>query len=347
MHILSALSALLLQPLLTVPTTERSLSDVLNKSFISSLDATNFSSSLTGSNSLASSIFLTFDLFGFQIPSSAVNAAFNGAIARIHPFLQNQPNAPITNDNFQYRAVGGSVQIGITGAPHQRVSWQQVDSVLRQAASFMNGDLGASRQHFQELSFEIINDGTKIGEGLVTYHRSPGLQSANSMLANLTNSNDTRLISAATDPSINLLTTDPIPFPIPDTPFTLIFGFLSQAIPTPSVEAAFEGVHSEIFGSVAEHPTSRIPGDRFEYDKDFVHIIVVANQGIWMTWKQLSWVLGGLYGFMTGTPEHCQILACDIVFTGHGNIGFAAVGYYPPSLEVTKRVPLNVNPNMY
>ena len=57
----------------------------------------------------------------------------------------------------------------------------------------------------------------------------------------------------------------------------------------------------------------------------------------------MSWVLGGIYGFMTGTPEHDQLLACDIEFTGHGNVGFASVGNYAPSLEVTKRALLHTN----
>ncbi|KAL9072406.1 MAG: hypothetical protein Q9161_003576 [Pseudevernia consocians] len=341
MHTLCALFTLFLQSLLTVPTTVLSLSDARNESFVASQDATNSSNYLTESNSLPSTISLTFDLFTSQIPSSAVNAALSGAIIRIYPFLLDRPNDPITNDNFQYRAVGGSVQIGVTGVPRRRLSWRQLNSVLRQVASFMNGDIGTSRQHMQELSFEIIIDGTKVGDGLVSYHPSHGLQSANSPLANLTNSNDTRLLLAATDPSIKSLTANAIPFRIPDTPFTLVFGFLGLAIPISKVSVAFDGAYLDIISPLAQHPASPIPGNRFEYEKDGVRFIVLANEGNIMTWKQLSWVLGGMYTFMDGTPEHYQVLACHIVFVGHGNVGVASVGYNPPGLEVTKRAPLN------
>lgn len=235
------------------------------------------------------------------------------------------------------------MQIGVTGFRHHRVSWQQLNSVLRQASSFMNGDQGTSRQHMQELSFEIMSDGTKMGDGLVSYYPSHGLQSANSMLANLTNANHTGVLLPATDPSLTSLTANAIPFRIPDTPFTLFFDFLGDAIPISKVWAAFEGAHSDIVGPLAQHPASPIPGERFEYVKEGVRITVLANRAIVVTWKQLSWVLGGIHNFMTGTPEHYQPLACDVVFTGHGNVGFALVRYYAPSLEVTKRALLNTN----
>lgn len=333
MHTLYALSTLFLQPFLTVPT-----SDFRNNSSNSPLDAANTSSNgLTGSNFLPSPISLIFDLFGSQIPSSAVNAAFNGAITRIYPFLQNQPDDPITNNYFQYRAIGGSVQIGVTGALNRRISWQQLNSVLRQASNFMNGDLGASRQHMQELSFDIVKDGTKIGDGLVSYHPSRGLQSGSSMLPNLTNSNDTGLLLPATNPSLKSMTANAIPFPIPDTPFVLVFDFLGDTVPILNVWAAFEGAHSQIVHPLGEHPASPIPGGLFEYNKESIHITVLANRGIAITWQQLSWVLGGMFGFITGTPEHYQEMICDIVFIGHGTVGFASLEYLPPRMEVKKR----------
>ena len=60
-----------------------------------------------------------------------------------------------------------------------------------------------------------------------------------------------------------------------------------------------------------------------------------------MTWKDLSYVLGGMYGFMAGNPEHYQLLTCEIAYAGRGNVGFASVWYYPPTLAVTKRAQVN------
>lgn len=346
MHTLCALYTLFFQILLSVPTAVLSQSGFRNESFTSLRDATNSSKGSPHSSSLSSPISLTFDVFRSQIPSPAVNTAFNGAITRIQPLLRRFPNDPITDNNFQYRAVGGRVQIGVTGAPQHRLSWQQLDSVLRQVASFMNGDLGTRRPHMQELSFEMKKDGVKIGDGLVSYRPPRGLQSASSTLANLTSSNDTRLLLAATDPSVHAVTANVIPFRIPDSPFILNFVFLGDAIPITNVWAAFEGAHVEILGPLTRHAASPIPDDVFEYTLDGILITVVANKGIIITWKQLSWVLGGMYGFMTGTPEHYQRLMCDVVFVGHGSVGSAAVGYHRPSLEVTKRALLNATSSL-
>lgn len=328
MHTFCALSTLFLQSLLTVPTTVLSPSDLRNETSIASIGATNTSSIvLIGLNSLPSSISLTFDLFGSQIPSSAVNAAFNGAITRIHPFLQSKPDEPIPNDDFQYRAVGGSVQIGVEAILHHGVSWQQLNSVLRQASSFMNGDPGAGRQHMQELSFEIIEDGTKTGEGLVSYRPSRRPQFRDPTLINLTNADDTKLPLAPTDPLLIALRANTIPFRIPDTPFALIFDVLGDAIPILSVWAAFDGARSQIISPLGQHPSSPIPNDQFEYEEESVRITVLPDKEIIMTWKQLSWILGGMYAFMTGAPEHYQLLTCDIEFVGHGKVGSASVWY--------------------
>lgn len=340
-HSLCALSTLFLLPSLTVQATVPSPLDIRNGSFIPSLDAKNSSIGFTGSNSVPTSISLTFDLFNSQIPSSAVNAAFNGAITRIYLFLQNQPNAPITNNHFLYRPIGGSVQISVIANPNHQVSWHQLDVVLRQVANYMNGDMGTRRQHMQELSFEIIKDGTKIGEGLVSYYLSLSLQLANSTLANLTNPNDTGVLLPAMDRSIS--TPSPIPYPIPSTPFTLIFYSFGNTIPMSNVCTAFEGVHNDILDELVHRPASPISGGRFEYEKYGVHITVRASKDVTITWKDLSSFLGGLYGFMTGTPEHYQHLKCFIVFLERYSVGLASVHYQRPGLDVTKRALLNTN----
>ena len=330
MRIFCALSALLLRPLLAVPTTVLSPSDLRKDASISLLEATNTSSNiLIGSNSLPSSTSLNYDLFGSQLPSSAVNAAFRGAIRRIYPFLQNRPEDPITNDDFQYRAASGSLQIGVTAIVRHGISWQRLDFVLRQTSSFMNGDPTHRRQHMMELSFQIVEDGTTIGDGLVSYRPSRRLRSRD---PSTEKSKDTELLVLPADPSLDVSTSNAIPFRIPGTPFELEFGFLGDAIPITGVWAAFEGAHSQIIGPLGQRPASPIPGERFDYSEESVRLTVIVDRGIVMTWKQLSWVLGGIYGFMTGTPEHYQLLTCEITYMGNGRLGFASVWYYPPGL---------------
>ena len=302
------------------------------------LDQSNFLINLTDSAFLSSptSLKLTFDLYGSQIPSPAVNAAFNGAITRIHPFLQTQPDGRIPGNDFQFRPVGGSVQIGVTGAPRHQVTWQQLDSVLRQAAGFMNGDLGTGRRHMQELSFEIIQDGTMIGDGLVSYRPVRGLQSGYLTPANLTDLNRTGLLLSATDPSLYKPTVNGILYPIPNTPFTLNFRFFGATIPISNVSAAFEGAHSQILGFQVRDPDSHVPLTGFDYFRNRVRITVSTYSVVTMTWTQLSSVLGGMYGFMMGTPEHYQVLACDVLFIGRGSVGLASISDHPRKRKVTE-----------
>ena len=329
MHIFCALSALLVRPLLAIPTTILSPSDLRRDISISLLEATDTSSNvLTDFNSLPSPTSLIFDLFGSHLPSSAVNAAFRGAITRIQPLLHSRPEDPITNDDFQYRTAGGSVQIGITAVLRHKISWQQLDTVLRQTSSFMNGDPTPSQQHMQELAFQIINDGVLIGEGLISYHPPRRIRSRDPTTENL---KGTELLVLPTDPSLNGSTLNAIPFRIPGTPYKLFFGFLGDPIPAERVWAAFEGAHSKIIMPLGERPASPIPGERFDYIEQDVRITVLVNIGRVMTWKQLSWVLGGMYGFITTTPGHYQLLTCEIANLGNAKLGFASMWYYPPA----------------
>ena len=94
-----------------------------------------------------------------------------------------------------------------------------------------------------------------------------------------------------------------------------------------------------IFDALTRYPASPISSDGFEYEKDGVHIAVLASKGDVITWKQLSCILGGLYGFMTGTPTHFQHLMCGIVFVGSYRVGLASIS--APSMQVTKRALLN------
>ena len=310
MHILSlyALSAHFLQPLLAVPTTL---------------------SLLTGSNSLPSPISLTFDPFGSGIPSAAVNAAFGGAITKIHPFLQSRPDDPITNDEFKYQAIGGSVHIGVAAALRHGITWQLLNTVLRRVSGFMNGVVGG-RQHMQALTFEISKGGNRVGEGFVLYHPDSPVPSLK----------DAILVARAT-PSLELSTVNATHYIIPDTNTKLVFGFFGDAIPNSCVSSAFEGAHSQIVYLSSLHPGLPVPHNRFDYSRLGVRITVLANQRTTMTWKQLSQILGGLYGFMVGPPEHNQVLTCEIFEIGHGNRGYASVWYNPPSVQVTKRALLN------
>ena len=308
---LYALSALFLQPLLAVPTAL---------------------SLLTSPNSPPPPISLTFEPFGSQIPSAAVNAAFGGAVTEVQAFLRRQPDDPITNDEFNYQAVGGSVHIGIAAAQRHGITWQILNTVLRRVSDFMNGVVGG-RQHMQPLIFEIFKGGDRVGEGFVFYRSDPPQLSLN----------DADLVARAAR-SLNLSTVNAIHYKIPDTNTKLVFGFFGDTIPDSEVSSAFEGAHSQIIYPLGLTPSLPIPHNRFDYSRSGVRITVLA-QRTGMTWKQLSQILGGLYGFMTGPPEHIQALTCEIFEIGHGTKGYASI-WYAPSVQVTKRALLNTTAHL-
>ena len=324
MHILSRhalLSTLfLLQPLLAVPTTL---------------------SLVTSSDSVASPISLTFYPFGSRIPSAAVNAAFGGAITTISPFLQSRPNDPITNDEFHYRAVDGSVHIGVAAALRDGISWQLLNTVLRRVSGFMNGGVGG-RQHMQALTFEISEGegGDRVGEGFVLYRAGPPL-------LGLQDVNETELLVARAAPSLGLSTLDAIHYTIPDTNTKLVFGYLGDVIPESVIPLVFEGAHSRIIYHLSRDPGLPIPHNRFDYSLSGVRITVFGNERALLTWKKLSVVLGGLYGFMNGPPERYQVLTCEIRDVGHGTKGYASIWYTPPpSVQGNKRaLLLNISSN--
>ena len=167
---------------------------------------------------------------------------------------------------------------------------------------------------------------------------SNSLNDTSILLLGATNTTDSNFLPSPTPLSFDLFGSraNAIHFQIPNTPFKLIFGFFGDLIPVSEVSAAFEGAHLQILGPLGQHPTSPIPGDQFVYGRSGVRISVLVNKTTVMTWRQLSTVLGGLYGFMVGPPEHFQLLTCEVSFTGHGKMGYASVWYYPPRLQVTK-----------
>ena len=334
MHSLCTLYALFLLPLFTVSTTVPLPSDSRNDTSDSLLKATeDTANSRDFFNPHFWPISLSIHVFGFELPPVGVNAAFTAARVSIHPFLQSQPNRPITDDAFQCRAVGGSVQLLVTASLPDAISWHELNIVLLEIYYYMNGHTEDRQRHMQELSFDIIKAGMKIGYGLVAYYRSHSLRYRDPTLANRKNTDDKKLLLVHTDPSLDVPTANAIHFRVPNTPFILVVSYLSDAIPSLEVLAAFEGSHSQILASLSGQPTSPIPGSRYMYSEKGVQITVVAIRGIFMTWKQLSWILGGMYGFMSGPPEHYQILFCEISSASQGSVGYASVSYLPPTID--------------
>ena len=116
---------------------------------------------------LQPTLSITFDPFGHSLQSSAVNTALRGAFREI---AHNRPDETITNNDFHYHAVGGSVGINVTGYLNQPISWAQLAWTLRQVSQFMNGALVPGGQHMQELSFEIFAGESRLGNGFVFHY---------------------------------------------------------------------------------------------------------------------------------------------------------------------------------
>ncbi len=127
-------------------------------------------------------------------------------------------------------------------------------------------------------------------------------------------------------------------FSIPGTPLTLLFDFFGDAIFPAEFNKAFTNAHLDIADAFGQHPFAPIPDNRFEYDGSDVHIAVMGNAGIDITWVLLADVLRGLQEFVTGTRgegPHYRALHYEIYVHTQVIIGFGYLWYYPPFAAIT------------
>ncbi len=138
---------------------------------------------------------------------------------------------------------------------------------------------------------------------------------------------------------LQLLTTPATPLDIVTyRKIILAFTSLGRAIPQAEVEWTFAGADQAINDHVEAHPEERIPNGRFEYRRENGNMLmlIVANMGEDITWKELSRVLLSLYRFMSGgagvPDEHYQALEFKIQAVPSTDVGFGLIWYFPPGL---------------
>ena len=309
MHILYTLSTLFLQPLLAIPAT---------------------APILTSPDSLASPISLTFDLFGSRIPSSAVNALFRGAITKIQPFLQHRPDDPITDDEFWYRTVGGSVRIGVAAAVRHAISWQDLDTALRKVSGFMNGDVGGS-QHMQELTFEISKGGNRVGEGFVLSDAPP---------IDLKDADDTGLLLARADLTLAVLNTTahsalkPLQvgsqFPVPDSSIIIDFRYCRVIIPPDVLDDTLSAMLDQIDRFLPAQKAEPIPGNTLFKAHEGVRVTIFAKVGKVLSWDQVHSIVKGLVLIVTEAVDFRRTMKFEAEDFHTGRFAYGQVQYRPP-----------------
>lgn len=111
-------------------------------------------------------ITLTFSAFGPPISSIYVNAAFTSALRGIQNHVIHHPNTPIPNDRWERRGAVSRVWITVVAYNGNKISWQDLSSVLSAVLRFMTG---AGEHRCREVGFFIDKIGQEgTGYGSVT-----------------------------------------------------------------------------------------------------------------------------------------------------------------------------------
>ena len=109
-----------------------------------------------------------------------------------------------------------------------------------------------------------------------------------------------------------------------------------QQIPPPEVIGTFRDLTHSINANVEAYPDHRLMNDRFEYrgDNDRILIMVAANVGEELTWRDLSRVLLAVKRYMTGginvPQEHYQEMNFRLIDGSQQIIGNGLVWYSAP-----------------
>ena len=278
--------------------------------------------------SAGNGITLVFSFIGLKIPPEDADDYLYWAYEKLLPYLQTQAYDPISGNRWAFGDLP-LFQIIVAAFPGKVVTYSQLSTVIDGLRTFM---LESEPQHANDLQFEIKADGKgKVGHGLVWHDYSDaGAVAKRSYTFNAT-SLYLPLVPLSSHPLNSSLTQKKVPFPIPDTNILLTFSFFGDPIPPSEFESAFTAANLEILDYVARYPTWGIPYDRYEYDGPSVHIVIIGNKGIPITFIELFKILQGLHMFVSGSAggeKHYQLLQFDI--GGAEGLGFGLVWYYPP-----------------
>lgn len=112
-------------------------------------------------------ITLTFDTFGSPIPSIYLNAAFTSALRSIQVHVIHHPNSPIPDNRWERRGAVTKVWITVIAYNGNKISWQELSSVLAAVLRFMTE---AGEHRCRDVGFVIDQVGElQTGYGSVAY----------------------------------------------------------------------------------------------------------------------------------------------------------------------------------
>ena len=276
-------------------------------------------------------ITLTFTFLGdTPIPPSEVNDALTEAMRSILSEVSHTPDSSV-GAIFRAISTTGHVWTNIIPYDPKIIKWKELDDILNGILQFcLDGD------HERALVFEIDIKGARrgrVGFGTIQYGRPrPTNVETRCLSGNLADSTIVRLSVNASSLRPGLAVSVPIPYPVPDTPITLLFHILGFSIPPVYANAALTSALRMIQIHVNHHPDRPIPNDRWERRGaiDQVWITVAADNGNRISWQDLSNVLAAVLRFMTEAgADHCRDLGFLINKVGGIKSGYGSVIYLP------------------
>lgn len=340
MHIIHVVFVLALQILLSqlVSSVTLNLPSQLNNATTSHLQPSDFQQSAAVPQStkpeatsipfpIAAGLNLTITYLGNTIPPEEVDEYLYYATENVRRFIIDHADDPIRHGRWAYGEVP-DLQITVATNPDCTVTYAQLFAVMEGLRKFM---LGSSKQETRNLQFDISLEGKgKIGSGLLWSDSSLEVvgDANNGSFPNATSPQ----LNSSTSPLLNasLVTSDRIPVPIPNTPFTLLFDYFGPPIPPAEFDKSFTASNLRIIDYLGHSTNYPISYDRFEYDDSAAHIAVIGTRGTSITWLQLFRILQGLRGVVIGAPPRYQNLHYEIYSAVDGLIGFGLLWMNDP-----------------
>lgn len=281
---------------------------------------------------------LDFTRLGNAVPGPKIIGTLSEVLKSIADNVQKNPDRPIYLNRFVIDDPSG-VSLAILSSTSIQMTYKQLDEILTGLTCFVvganprrgGGDLGT---HFQTLKFNIILQGQGyVGTGLLGYTPRPGvavekrdalgpesvdstsLSEAPPTLSEQPNINETTNPSNLTLPYLPALLGNPIPYPVPSTPMTLTLNLNGRRVPQIYLTAFLTTALRRLRHNVTTIPNERIPWNIYNYGdgtSGLTFNYLGYDTATWLTWRQLSWVLRGILGFVSAGEQNCRGMVAEV-----------------------------------
>lgn len=255
-----------------------------------------------------------------KIPIDTVSEFFDAVTTEIHPSVAAWSNGPVTSPLWYYmmeHARGGAtLSISIYTRTNHKLTWLQLRNILSGLQVFMISQRST-------LNFDIdIADDEEVAKGVIWYSPSR-LPGANTSVKRALTAPEHILYApnnttSQPNPSLSLPNTAALlspstPYPLPSTPMTLHITLNGDTLPYLPFNAHLTTLLHRIHPNATTTPNAQIPWNEYIYSDGmsgmtFAWMGESLDDRKWLTWRQLSWIVQGVLGFVGEGEGNCRAM---------------------------------------